>query len=287
MALAKIAKAKIKNRTKDLEPKKADKMIDVSILEEKLTKIVGLNHHEFTVEEKLRAVYILQQIDSNVDKIRIIRGELPMEVADLEDEIAGLETRLQHINDEVNSLNDNITRKKLQVKENKEAAKKYEAQQSKVKNNREFDSLSKEIEYQGLEAQIAEKKRKELEIELKGKEAIKLATDQDLDDKKSLLVLKKSELDNIIAETQREEDELSKISDKARKIVNDQLLTHYNRTRGSVRNGLAVVPIQRDACGGCYNLIPPQRQLDIKQHKKIIVCEHCGRILVDNKIMDF
>lgn len=290
MALAKLAKAKLKTKPKkgaieEAAPvKRVEKMINTADLEAKLNGILSLNHAEFTVEEKLKAVYMLQEIDSNIDKIRTIRGELPMEVSDLEDEIAGLETRMTHINDEVAGLNDQIMRKKQSMKDAKEQIKKYESQQGKVKNNREYDSLSKEVEYQNLEIQIAEKRSKEYTAEIKSKETSLEEAKANIEEKKSILTLKKAELDNIVAETQKEESELLKISKKAETIVDERLLSAYKRVRNSARNGLAVVPIMRDACGGCFNMIPPQRQIDIRQHKKIIVCEHCGRILVDSKI---
>ena len=207
-----------------------------------------------------------------------------MEVADLEDELAGLTTRAEHIQEEVNSLNDQVNRKKQAAKDAKELIKKYEAQQSKVKNNREFDSLNKEIEYQNLEIQLSEKRVKEFAVDVVAKAALHEQTIAILNEKQAILNLKKAELDSIVEETQKEEEQLRKISEKARTIVDERLLAGYNRLRNNTRSGLAVVSIQRDACGGCFNKIPPQRQLDIRQHKKVIVCEHCGRILVDPRI---
>ncbi|MCC7232000.1 MAG: hypothetical protein IT242_03580 [Bacteroidia bacterium] len=247
---------------------------------------MALNHSEFTVEEKLKALYMLQEIDSNIDKIRTIRGELPMEVSDLEDEIAGLTTRLDHFNSEVSNLEEQITKKKQTIKDAKESIKKYESQQNKVKNNREFDSLNKEIEFQNLEIQLAEKRSKEFAADVISKAAVRDETQSILDEKNAVLKLKKAELESIVAETQKEEEQLHKISSKTQTIIDERLLGAYTRVRGNARNGLGVVAIQRDACGGCFNKIPPQRQLDIRQHKKIIVCEHCGRILVDSKIAE-
>ena len=287
VSLSKLAKAKIKLKEPvTYKPRKIEKIIDVSRLEKKLEEIMSKDHSEFTVEEKLKALYVLQEIDSNIDKIRTIRGELPMEVTDLEDEIIGLTTRIQNIQEEINNLDEQVNNKKQTAKDAKEQIKKYEAQQSKVKNNREFDSLNKEIEYQNLEIQLSEKRSKEYAFEVIGKQAIFDETNAVLEDRQSVLKLKKSELESIIEETQKEETALEKISEKARTIIDSRLLSAYSRVRVNARNGLGVVAIQRDACGGCFNKIPPQRQLDIRQHKKVIVCEHCGRILVDPTIAD-
>lgn len=287
VSLSKLAKAKIKPKEQvTFKPRKIEKIIDVSRLEKKLAEIMAMDHTEFTVEEKLKALYVLQEIDSNIDKIRTIRGELPMEVNDLEDEIVGLNTRIQNINDEIAHVNDQVTRKKQAVKDAKEQIKKYEAQQGKVKNNREFDSLNKEIEFQNLEIQLAEKRAKEFTFEIANKQVVLEQTQAVLDEKNAVLKMKRSELESIIEETQKEEDQLHKISGTAKTIVDERLLAAYTRVRDNARNGLGVVAIQRDACGGCFNKIPPQRQLDIRQHKKIIVCEHCGRILVDPRIAE-
>jgi predicted nucleic acid-binding Zn-ribbon protein len=284
VSLSKLGKAKIKSKKDVIPPRKIEKIIDISQLEQKLADIMKLDHKEFSVEEKLKALYVLQQIDSNVDKIRTIRGELPMEVTDLEDEVAGLETRIQHINDEIAQHQEMIMKKKEAVKDSKSQIKKYEAQQEKVKNNREYESLNKEIEFQNLEIQLSEKRVKEYTTDIKTKEDGLVQTQEALEDKKKVLKLKRAELDAIIAETQKEEEHLKKISGKAQTIIDERLLSGYHRVRNSARNGLAVVAVQRDACGGCFNKIPPQRQLEIRQHKKVIVCEHCGRILVDASI---
>ena len=237
-----------------------------------------------SVEAKLKALYDLQQIDTQIDKIRIIRGELPMEVRDLEDEVAGLETRVANYTDEVNQLEDQIVKKKQAIKDAQAQIKKYESQQMNVKNNREYDSLTKEIEYQNLEIQLSEKRIKEYTAEIISKNSIIEASREALDERTHDLDLKKAELDSIVAETRKEEENLLKKSSEAAEIIEDRLYTAYKRVRDNARNGLAVVTVQRDACGGCFNKIPPQRQLDIRQHKKIIVCEHCGRILVDSEI---
>jgi len=276
VSLSKIAKAKIKQKEQvAFKPRKIEKIIDVNRLEKKLEEIMALDHNEFSVEERLKALYVLQEIDSNIDKIRTIRGELPMEVADLEDEIVGLNTRISNINEEITNLTDQVNKKKQSAKDSKEQIKKYEAQQDKVKNNREFDSLNKEIEFQNLEIQLSEKRSKEFAIEVSNKNLILEETQSILNDRESVLKLKQTELASIVEETKKEEDQLVKIAAKARTIIDERLLAAYTRVRTNARNGLGVVAIQRDACGGCFNKIPPQRQLDIRQHKKVIVCEHC------------
>ncbi|MFM6977027.1 MAG: zinc ribbon domain-containing protein [Sphingobacteriaceae bacterium] len=239
---------------------------------------------EQTVEQKLQALYELQTIHTQVDKIRQVRGELPVEVSDLEDEVAGLETRIQKIKTELDDLEDAIVTRKNNMKEAAAAIKKYEVQLNEVKNNREYDAITKEIEIQGLDIQVSEKKIKEYEFEISNKTDIYTKAQADLDDRKKDLDLKKSELSVITAETQKEEEELVAKAIKAETKIDERLLVAYNRLRGNAKNGLGVVTIQRDSCSGCFNQIPPQRQLDIRQHKKVIVCEHCGRILVDEAI---
>lgn len=236
---------------------------------------------DIPVEEKLRALYELQQIDSQIDRIRTVRGELPLEVRDLEDEVAGLDTRANNLNEEIKQLEEAINDKKNVMKDAAAAIKKYEAQQGKVRNNREFDSLTKEIEFQNLEIQLAEKRIKEFKAQIAAKKEMIDGSQAALDERKNDLKLKKEELEDIVSETKKEEDELSERSKIAEQKIEGRLLHAYSRVRQNVRNGLAVVPVERDACGGCFNKIPPQRQLDIRMHKKIIVCEHCGRILVD------
>jgi predicted nucleic acid-binding Zn-ribbon protein len=236
---------------------------------------------DIPVEEKLRALYELQQIDSQIDRIRTVRGELPLEVRDLEDEVAGLDTRANNLNEEIKQLEESINEKKNVMKDATAAIKKYETQQGKVRNNREFDSLTKEIEFQNLEIQLAEKRIKEFKAQIAAKKEMIDGSQAALDERKNDLKLKKEELEDIVSETKKEEDELSARSKVAEQKIEGRLLHAYSRVRQNVRNGLAVVPVERDACGGCFNKIPPQRQLDIRMHKKIIVCEHCGRILVD------
>ncbi|MDP4281319.1 MAG: C4-type zinc ribbon domain-containing protein [Bacteroidota bacterium] len=232
------------------------------------------------------ALYNLQQIDSQIDKIRIIRGELPLEVQDLEDEIAGLETRIDNYIQESEGFEKSIGEKKTAIKESQALIKKYEDQQMNVRNNREYDSLSKEVEFQNLEIQLSEKRILEYQQSLEEKKIEIEKFQQVLQDRKNDLEIKKSELDDIIAETEKEENDLVKKSEENRKFIEERLITAYTRIRKNARNGLAVVQIERDACGGCFNKIPPQHQLDIRMHKKIIVCEYCGRILVDDGIIN-
>jgi predicted nucleic acid-binding Zn-ribbon protein len=240
---------------------------------------------EISVEERLRALYGLQLVDSEIDKIKTLRGELPLEVQDLEDEIAGLETRLGNLRDEVANLDKSIAKKNNEIVESQSLIKKYEDQQKNVRNNREFDSLSKEIEYQNLEIELCNKKIREFNVQVDEKKVLIAESEATLADRQADLDNKKSELEEIILDTQKEEEGLYKKSDKIQNVIEERLLTAYKRIRSNARNGLAVVSIQRDACGGCFNQIPPQRQLDIKSRKKIIVCEYCGRILVDDEII--
>ena len=241
---------------------------------------------EITVERKLIELYTLQQIDSKIDKIRIIRGELPLEVQDLEDEIAGMETRIAKFNEELEKYSNDIVEYKNKIKEATSLIKKYEEQQNNVRNNREYESLTKEIEYQSLDIQLCEKR---INDSLKKSEMLKISlaeTNAHLEERKNDLELKKTELSSIVEETEKEEQELMVRSQESEQLIEERLLTAYKRIRKNARNGLAVVKIERDACGGCFNKIPPQHQLDIRMHKKIIVCEYCGRILIDQDIVD-
>lgn len=238
---------------------------------------------EATIEQKLKALYELQTIHSEIDKIRIVRGELPMEVADLEDDVAGLETRIHKIKEEINELEDEIVNRKNTMKQAAAAIKKYEEQQNNVKNNREYEALSKEIEIQGLDIQVSEKKIKEYTFEIGNKTRVLEIAEASLVERHKDLDLKKSELDLITKETEKEEDAAMKKAAKAEKLIEERLLIAYERLRTNAKNGLAVVTVSRDSCSGCFNKIPPQRQSDIRQGKKIIVCEHCGRILVDDR----
>jgi len=239
---------------------------------------------EQTVEQKLKALYELQTIHTKIDKIRQVRGELPMEVADLEDDVAGLETRIQKIKGELDDLEDDIVTRKNLIKDSQSNIKKYETQLNEVKNNREYDAISKEIEIQGLDIQVSEKKIREFGFEIVTKTQVYEKALADLEARKSDLDAKKDELGTITAETQKEENDLTAQAEKATSGIEERLLIAYKRLRGNAKNGLAVVTIQRDSCSGCFNQIPPQRQSDIRQRKKIIVCEHCGRILVDEQM---
>ena len=240
---------------------------------------------ENPVEEKLRALYELQIIDSKIDKIKTVRGELPLEVSDLEDVVAGLETRITKFNAELQAFEDAITEKRNVIKDATALIKKYTTQQGKVRNNREYDSLTKEMEFQNLEIELAEKRIKEFKANIEAKKEIAAISEQELVDRKKDLKIKKKELDEIVEETEKEETSLMKKSKAAEAIIEERLLNAYKRIRSNVMNGLGVVTVERDACGGCFNRIPPQRHLDIKTHKKVIVCEHCGRILVDAEIL--
>lgn len=239
---------------------------------------------EQTVEQKLKALYELQNIHTKIDKIRQVRGELPMEVADLEDEVAGLETRIQKIKAELDDTEDAIVNRKNMIKEAQALIKKYEKQLEDVKNNREYDALTKEVEIQNLDIQVSEKKIKEHGFEINSKTEVYEQALANITARKGDLETKKGELETITSETEKEEAALVKKADKAETQIEERLLTAYSRLRKNAVNGLAVVTIDRDSCSGCFNQIPPQRQLDIRQRKKVIVCEHCGRILVDEAL---
>lgn len=238
---------------------------------------------EKTVEQKLQALWNLQTIHTQIDKIHQVRGELPIEVADLEDEVAGLETRIEKIRTELDGFEDAIVNRKNQIKDAQAAIKKYETQLNDVKNNREYDAITKEVEIQGLEIQVLEKKIREIEYDITNKTSKYEKAQADLVERKKDLVVKQEELANITGETEKEEQSLLSKAEKAEKKIDERLLIAYHRLRKNAKNGLAVVTIDRDSCSGCYNQIPPQRQLDIRQRKKIIVCEHCGRVLVDEE----
>ena len=241
---------------------------------------------DYSVEEKLSSLIKLQKIDSKLDGIQILKGELPIEVSDLEDEIAGLNARQTRIEEEMNGIQQFIEDKKTAIKDSQELVKKYEKQSDNVKNNREFEAINKEMEMQTLEIKLAEKHIKDAteDIGEKGKQ-LDLAK-KAVAAKETNLKAKKGELEKIIGETDKEEKNYIKQADGAREHVDERLLVSYDRIRKNYRNGLAVVPVERDSCGGCFNAIPPQKQSDIKQRKKIIVCENCGRILVDNDLND-
>ena len=239
---------------------------------------------EVTVEEKLRALYDLQLIDSRIDEIRSVRGELPLEVEDLEDEVAGLNTRLSNLSEDVANLETDINSKKLAIDESKALMKKYDEQQKKVRNNREFDSLSKEIEYQELEIQLSEKRIKEFKVKIEQKNEVIEGTKAKFEQQQQHLNHKKSELDAILKETEKEEKLLISKSEEYSTSIDNHLLTAYNRIRTKVKNGLAVVSIERGASGGSFFTIPPQVQLEIATRKKITIDEYSGRILVDSAL---
>jgi predicted nucleic acid-binding Zn-ribbon protein len=238
---------------------------------------------EVSVADKLDALYELQKIDSEIDRIRTIRGELPLEVQDLEDELLGLETRIAKVDEEMKDLETEVLDRKNATKDAETAIAKYKEQQNNVRNNREFESLAKEIEFQELEIKLHDKKSKEAKLKITTKKELLDETKERYEFRQVDLKTKKAELDEIVGETQKEEDELVKKSDDAKKKIDDRLVFAYNRLRENAKNGLAVVIVDRDSCGGCFNKIPPQRQLDIESKKKVIVCEHCGRILVPSQ----
>lgn len=241
---------------------------------------------DYSVEEKLKSLIQLQKIESKLDEIQILKGELPMEVKDLEDEIEGLHARKHRIEEEINGIQEFIESRKEAIKEAQALTVKYEKQSENVKNNREFEAINKEIEMQTLEIKLAEKHIKDASEELIEKNEVLEKAKKSIAVKEKNLEHKKGELDKIIAENEKEETHLNTEVSKAREGVEERLLTSFKRIRKSYRNGLAVVPIVRESCGGCFNTIPPQRQSEIKQHKKIIVCENCGRILVDTDLHD-
>jgi uncharacterized protein len=244
------------------------------------------NVKDYSVEEKLSSLVTLQKIESKIDEIQVLKGELPMEVSDLEDEITGLHARQTRIEEEINGIQEFINQKKNAIKEAEALIKKYEKQSENVKNSREFEAINKEIEMQNLEMKLAEKHIKDANEEIAEKVAVLEKAKKNLGAKEGVLQNKKGELEKIIASTEKEENHFNKLSSDAREKVESRLLNSYDRIRTNYRNGLSVVPVERDACGGCFNAIPPQRQSEIKQRKKIIVCENCGRILVDRDLFD-
>lgn len=241
---------------------------------------------EVTVEEKLRALYDLQLIDSRIDEIKSVRGELPLEIEDLEDEIVGLNKRQSNLQEDVANFNTDISDKKLVIEEAKTLISKYNEQQKNVRNNREFNSLSKEVEYQELEIQLAEKRIKEYKAKIEQKKEVIASTNEKIALQEEALKHKKEELEGILSETVKEETLLSKKSEEYSKLIDDHLLKAYQRIRNSVKNGLAVVAIERGASVGSFFTIPPQRQVEIASRKKIITDEHSGRILVDSVLAE-
>ena len=236
---------------------------------------------DFSVEEKLSSLVLLQKIDCKLDEIQILKGELPMEVKDLEDEIEGLHARQTRVEEEINGIQEFIEQKKEGIKEAEALVKKYEKQSDNVKNNREFEAINKEIEMQTLEVKLCEKHIKDATEEIAEKARQLDAAKKAVAAKEGNLNAKKGELEKIISETEKEEKHYRKDAEAARKHVDERLATSYDRIRKNYRNGLAVVPVERDSCGGCFHAIPPQKQSEIKLRKKVMVCENCGRILVD------
>lgn len=239
---------------------------------------------DLSVEEKLKTLYQLQTALSSIDEKRALRGELPLEVQDLEDEIEGLSIRIEKIQNDIDEFRNAVSQKKAEIEEAQASVERYKTQLNDVKNNREYDTLSKEIEFQTLEIELCNKKIKEALVRISEKENELKASNEAVEDRKNDLEMKKNELDEIMEETRSEEERLKiKVKEYETKIE-PRLLASFKRIRKSARNGLGIVYVQRDACGGCFNKIPPQRQLDIKMHKKVIVCEYCGRIMIDPEL---
>lgn len=235
---------------------------------------------DYSMYEKIMALYDLQKIDSQIDEINKVKGELPLEVQDLEDELAGLNTRIANINAEIEELNTLTKQRKREIDQAQIQIAKYSEQQNNVRNNREFDAISKEIEYQQLEITLAEKRLKEYAAAIKAKRATLESTEAQVAERNVDLTAKKGELESIESETEAQVKDLTAQAEVAKEKIDERLLSAYERIRSKVHNGLAVVTVKRDACSGCFNRIPPQRQVDIRQGKKLIVCEYCGRILV-------
>lgn len=241
--------------------------------------------NEITVAEKLKTLYQLQLIDAQIGEIEVLKGELPMEVSDLEDDIVGLETRLEKTVNSVKELQTTMSRYVANIKEAEALKIKYKTQLDNVKNNREYEALTKELEMQDLDIQLAEKRIKQSKMDIAKQEESQANTEERLNKKKTDLEAKQVELNEIISKTEHEENALRSESNVAREHIEERLIKAYDKIRSSYRNGLAVVTVQRDSCGGCFNKIPPQVQLEISMRKKIIACEHCGRILVDDLIL--
>ena len=239
---------------------------------------------EISVESKLQTLYQLQATLSAIDEKRALRGELPLEVQDLADEIAGLKTRIEHIEGDINDFQQAVAQKQGEIKEAEESVERYKKQLDEVRNNREYDTLTKEIEFQSLEIELCNKKIKEANAKVEDKKRELVRTNDLINDRQQALEEKKSELDEIMQETREEEQVLKAKAEELETKIEPRLLSSFKRIRKNARNGLGIVYVQRDACGGCFNKIPPQRQLDIKMHKKVIVCEYCGRIMIDPEL---
>ena len=239
---------------------------------------------EISVEEKLSTLYQLQTTLSAIDEKRALRGELPLEVQDLEDEIAGLKTRIEKIENDITDFQQAVVQKQGEIKEAEESVERYKKQLDEVRNNREYDTLTKEIEFQSLETELCNKKIREANVKVEDKKRELARTNDLVADRQQALEEKKNELDEIMLETREEEQVLKAKAEELETKIDPRLLSSFKRIRKNARNGLGIVYVQRDACGGCFNKIPPQRQLDIKMHKKVIVCEYCGRIMIDPEL---
>ncbi len=241
---------------------------------------------EFSVEEKLKSLIKLQKIESKLDELAVVKGELPIEVKDLEDDLTGLQNRLHRIEEEINGINEFIEQKKAAKLESEALLSKYEKQSDNVKNSREFDAISKEIEMQQLEGKLMDKHIKDALEEIGEKAKTLEGAKKAISNKKAVLEVKQAELEKVTASTEKEELVFSTLVDGAKADVEERLLNSYNRIRGNYRNGLSIVPVERDSCGGCFSAVPPQKQSEIKQNKKIIICENCGRVLTDKDLFD-
>lgn len=266
---------------------KETKKVEVNEEQMQKTSVQAVeNQEEATIAQKLISLYNLQQICSQIDKIKVVRGELPNEVRDLEDALEGMKTRIAKFNEDIQDFNLKIQNQDEKTKDSLALIKRYEEQQNSVRNNREYESLTKEIEFQKLEIQVAEKYKIKFNSEITTKKTEIALFEEKLAEIASILKQKKKELNAIIADTEKEEEELLGQAKILRSKVDHRLLTAFERIRNNARNGLAIVQIDRDACGGCFSTIPPQRQLDIRLHKKIIVCEACGRIFIDKELVN-
>ena len=239
---------------------------------------------ELTIEQKLKVLYELQRVNSKIDELRTLAGELPQEVKDMSDEVEGLKTRLTNIENEIKDLETKISDRRVQIENDNASISRYKEQQDHVRNNREYDNLSKEIEYQTLDIELCQKRIKEHTAALEQLHADKIKTTADIEERTVDLTNKRADLDSILAETKEQTETLILKTTDLERQIDERLLTAFKRIRKNARNGLAVVTVERDSCGGCHSKIPAQRQLDIRMHKKIIVCEFCGRILVDPEI---
>lgn len=275
-----------KSAEEEVAKKAVSKKNQPEVIETHIEEQNGESAEDITIAQKLLSLYNLQQIMSQIDRIRVIRGELPDEIRDLEDAHEGMQTRINKYNEDIDNLNAKISGENTKTQEAIAAIKRYEEQQDNVRNNREYESLSKEIEFQKLEIQVAEKHKVKFQAEIAAKTEEIETFKEKLKEYEEILEQKKSELDDIIADTEKEEKELLAKADVLKVKVDERLLTAFERIRHNARNGLAIVQIERDACGGCFSTIPPQRQLDIRLHKKIIVCEACGRIFIDKQLVE-